>query len=353
LIGKEILNRFFSDFEIIDITSYGNGFINDTYLVSTDKKKFILQKVNSKIFNINNLAHNYKHLITAISEHQALGKFFPIFLPDNTGSIHYIDANNYAWRVSEFCENYSTYQISPDTSITERAATAMGEFQLFLTKLNPQDFEDTIPDFHDPKRRMNEFEVALKNANHELKGATETEINFAIENQHIAKEMSEILKHNLLPKRITHNDTKLENFLFDKTTNNTYVIDLDTIMLGSLLFDFGDMVRSITSLAKEDESDISKVMFSMEHFEALCRGYLTPLKTVITQFENDKLLLGTLSIIYIQGIRFLSDYISGSTYYKANYPTHNLIRCRTQFKLLEEILDKHNEIEDKIKSELQ
>lgn len=352
MIRKEILHRFFSNCEIIDIARYGNGFINDTYLVSTDKKKFILQKVNSKIFNINNLVHNYKHLIRAVSEHHALGKFFPIFLPDNSGAIHYIDADSSAWRVADFCENYSTYQISPDTSITERAGNAMGEFQLFLTKLNPKDFKDTIPDFHNPGRRMNEFEVALKNTNSELKRAAETEINFAIENQSIAAEMSDILKRNMLPKRITHNDTKLENFLFDKNTNNTYVIDLDTIMMGSLLFDFGDMVRSISSLAKEDEDDITKVTFSMKHFEALCRGYLTPLKTVITQIEKEQLLLGTLSIIYVQGIRFLADYVSGSTYYKANYPTHNLIRCRTQFKLLGEIIYKYKEVEDKIKESI-
>ncbi|HJN05492.1 MAG TPA: aminoglycoside phosphotransferase family protein [Bacteroidales bacterium] len=353
MISSKILYRFFPDCEITDVVKYGDGHINNTYLISTNKRKFILQQVNRNVFNINNLVHNYINLIRALSEQGALGKFFPIFIPDNSGSIHYVDTAGSAWRANEFIEDYSTYEISPSTSITENAGKAMGKFQLFLTKLNSKDFKDTIPDFHNPLRRLNEFQYALKNADVDLKKVAENEINFALDNKSIAKEMSYLLKSTLLPERITHNDTKLENFLFSTTSHNTYVIDLDTVMSGSLLFDFGDMVRSITSIAKEDEKDLSKVTFRMDHFEALCRGYLGELKNIITTTEKEQLLSGALCIIYIQGLRFLTDYISGNKYYKVAYPTHNLIRCRTQFKLLEDILMYSDELTDKIYSVLQ
>ncbi|MBL6944559.1 MAG: aminoglycoside phosphotransferase family protein [Bacteroidales bacterium] len=318
---------------------YGNGHINNTYLVTTNNGKFILQQVNGNVFNIDNLVHNYQYLIEAVSAHGLSGKLFPDFMTDSSGFVHFIDTDETAWRKVKFIDHSSAYLTSPNISITEKAGAAMGKFQLFLTKLDPQNFKDTIPDFHNPECRLVEFNNALNNSDNLLNKTAEPEIKFALKNKSIALKISDIIKSGLLPVRITHNDTKLDNILFDNVNDHAYVIDLDTVMKGSILFDFGDMVRSITSGALEDEIDLSKVAFNLDHFEALCRGYLNKLKTVITPIEKANLLSGALSIIYVQGLRFLTDYLSGSSYYKIDYPNHNLIRCRTQFRLLEDILN--------------
>lgn len=353
MISPKILNIFFSDCEISDVAKYGDGHINNTYLVSTSKGKFILQQVNHKVFNIINLINNYDYVINSASKHSTFEKLFPGFIKDKNGLVHFIDSDQSAWRVNEFIDKSITYSISPNTSITQRAGNAMGKFQLFLTGLNPKEFKDTIPDFHNPRRRLNEFEFALNNADKVIRHSANTEIKFVLENKSIAIKMANILASNLLPDRITHNDTKLENFLFDNASNKTYVIDLDTIMKGSLLFDFGDMVRSITTNAREDEKDLAKVTFRIDHFQALCQSYFQSIRSIISPAEKDNILLGVHSIIFIQGIRFLSDYISGNKYYKFDYPTHNLIRCRTQFKLLEEILKNNSKLENIISSVLQ
>lgn len=345
-ISKNILNRFFSDCEITDVNNYGNGHINNTYLVTTDVGKYILQQVNSKVFNIKNLVQNYDYLIETTSNQGLSGKLFPESIADKSGLFHFIDSDGTAWRLNTFIENSSSHAISPGTMITKNAGRAMGKFQLFLTTLNVHKFKDTIPDFHNPLRRLNEFESLLNKADIFTKETAVNEIMFAQKNKSIALKMSDLLKSNVLPDRITHNDTKLENILFDNSNNYCYVIDLDTVMKGSILFDFGDMVRSITSLAKEDETDLQKVSFSLEHFEALCKGYLHELKVILTPVEKQNILLGTLSIIYEQSLRFLTDHLSGNIYYKVDYPTHNLIRCRTQFKLLEEIINNQEKADE-------
>ncbi len=338
LINDKILNVFFKECTVIDIEKYGNGHINNTYLISTTIGKFIIQQVNSKVFNIKNLVHNYEYLIKSASKYGVSGKLFPKSVTGSLNSTHYIDIDGTAWRLNEYIENSLAYAIPPNTEITEKAGKAMGKFQLFLSKLDADKFEDTIPDFHNPLRRLGEFKKALQIADKTLSKTAESEIKIALNNKDIALKMSDLLKSNKLPVRITHNDTKLDNILFDKQINNVYVIDLDTVMKGSILFDFGDMVRTITSVSKEDEKDLTKISFRLDHFEALCIGYLNEIKSIITQTEKDNILAGTLSIIYVQGLRFLTDYLSGSNYYKTNYATHNLIRSRTQFKLLEEIL---------------
>jgi Ser/Thr protein kinase RdoA (MazF antagonist) len=338
LVSKKILNRFFNNCEITDISNYGNGHINNTFLVSTNSGKFILQQVNKNVFNIDKLVWNYNYLIEAALEQKASGKLFPDFITDSSGQFHFIDTDGTAWRLNRFVEGSSSYSIPPDTSITEKAGRAMGKFQLFLTKLNADIFKDTIPDFHSPLRRLGEFEKALKITDETLQKAAIPEIEIAVNNRNIALKMSDLLNNNNLPIRITHNDTKLDNILFDHKKNSVYVIDLDTVMKGSILFDFGDMVRSITSVAKEDEKDLKKVTFKLDHFEALSKGYFNEIKSIITPIEKDNILTGALSIIYLQGLRFLTDYLLSNIYYKTDYPTHNLIRSRTQFKLLEEIL---------------
>ncbi len=351
LIDSRILFSFFKNDDILGINKYGNGHINDTYLVTTISGKYIIQKVNGDVFNVENLTHNYTYLNKAAADQG--GKWlFPEFITNEIGAIHSIDSMGHAWRVNRFISDCPNFGSSPNIIITEQAGIAMGRFQLFLAELNPDLFKDTITDFHNPQRRISDFDKVIKSADSKRLIMAKPDIQFAIENRSIAEQITTLLNSNTLPVRITHNDTKLDNILFDLKNDRTYVIDLDTVMKGSILFDFGDMVRSITSLAKEDEKNLSNVTFSLPHFEALCKGYLGEIKNTISKVESDSLLSGIQCIIYIQGVRFLTDHLAGNIYYNTDYDTHNLDRSRTQFKLLDEILKKKNETAEIIRSVL-
>ncbi len=343
-VNNDILKSFFGDQRVSEIIEFGNGHINETYLLSLGSEKYILQKVNGNIFNTKNLIHNYTILNEYSSTITSGYKHFPDMLLNKNGDVHTLDLDGNAWRVTEFIDNCPNYSISPGLSITEKAGSTMGKFQCFLSKLDPHTFKDTISGFHNPKRRVADFDRAILGCEKSIMDSARDEIKIALNHKDIAENIEKLLVSNVLPNRITHNDTKLENILFDLNNNHTYVIDLDTVMKGSILFDFGDMVRSITSLAKEDEQDIDEVSFSIDHFNALSKGYFGEIKGIITKHESDNILDGLLCVIYIQGIRFLTDYLDGNNYYKTKYGNHNLIRCRTQFKLLTDIINSKIEV---------
>lgn len=340
---NSIFNTFIKE-DIIELSEYGNGHINNTYLIKTNHNhRFILQEVNSKVFNINNLIDNYDNLIKLLGHHNN-SRIIPEYLINDRGSTHSIDNEGKCWRLCKYIADSITYDISPSVDITEKAGHAMGKFQLRLNTLNTKLFADTIIGFHDPSNRMNSFDLSLKNTEKKLIDTALQEINFVIENKWIADRVSSLLISKKLPQRITHNDPKLENILFTKNRSNTYIIDLDTIMKGSIIFDFGDMVRSITSLSSEDENDLSKVKFDLDHFEALARGYLCEIKSDLEIAEKENILSGIYCIVFIQGVRFLTDYLNGNKYYKVSNENQNLQRCRTQFTLLAKIMANENSV---------
>ncbi len=347
-VSTEILDCFFNHDEIINIRNYGGGHINGTFLVNTKQGDFVLQKINKSVFNTEHLIHNYNELNKADKILNVSLKLYPDFIVSRNNNIHHIDKTGSAWRLIEYVDNCATYSISPNTIVSELAGTTMGRFQAFLNKLDPENFKDTIPDFHNPARRLSDFYTSVNNAEGKVVSSAINEIQFAKRNKQISEDMAKYLSQDILPTRITHNDTKIDNILFLKDKKRAYVIDLDTVMKGAIAFDFGDMVRSITSGAREDEPDLSKVAFNLDHFRSLAKGYLTTISDNISENEKDSLLPGILSVIYTQGIRFLTDHLSGNKYYKIQYPEHNLVRCRTQFKLLQDIMEKRNEVSDVI-----
>ncbi len=345
-----IFYYFINDEKIISIDEYGKGHINDTYLVVTEHNKYILQSVNSEVFDTPNLVSNYAQLISYTGQKRIEGKFFPIFVPDKSGNYHLTDSLNKVWRVCAFIDDSITYSISPSIEVSKMAGTTMGRFQAMLNKMKPESFKDTIVDFHNPERRLVEFYDVLKNSNNAFKIEAEKEIEFALNNIDIANTVSQLLLSGNLPVRITHNDPKLENIIFSKDTQKGYTIDLDTVMQGAIMFDFGDMARSTTSMAVEDEKDLTLVNFNIDHFTALCEGYFNEIKGNLTSLEKENILPGILSIVYIQGIRFLTDFLQESKYYKISYADHNLVRTRTQFKLLRDILDNESKVKEIINS---
>lgn len=321
---------------------FGKGHINDTYLVETSSQKFILQRVNKKVFLTSKLVSNYELLVPAVEEFQL--KFGVKITPDiyktKNGTHHCFDNENNAWRLVEFIPEADSYDISPDPDISYMAAKAMGNYQVFLNSIDPQKPCDTIKGFHNLPSRMEVFNQTLNNCDNSLLRAAEKEIQRTKDLYYIEKESSKVIPQ--LPLRVTHNDTKLNNILFKD--GSCMIIDLDTVMKGFVMFDYGDMVRTFTSPALEDERDLAATQFRIDHFEALTRGYLESLINELTDVEKETLLFGAFYIIYEQVLRFLTDFLKGNVYYKVAFPEHNLLRTRTQLKLLESIVTHKTEL---------
>ncbi len=285
--------------------------------------------------------NNYELLVNSVSEYaqKTAKKITPQIYKTKSGKYHYVDTEDCAWRLVELISDAESYDICPEPLIAYKAAKAIGEYQLFLNTIDPLLFQDTIVGFHNLPKRFRAFQDAVQNTKKHLLESSEKEVNETLGLAFIVDEVTNVLDG--LPVRINHNDTKLNNVLFKD--DEVLVIDLDTVMSGNVMFDFGDMVRTFTSPALEDEKDISKTEFRIEYFEALTRGYLDPLKNNLSDVEKESLFQGALYIIYEQVLRFLTDYLNGNVYYKVAYAGHNLVRTRTQLKLLNLILKNQSE----------
>lgn len=343
---KNIINKFELDGHFLSSKPFGNGHINDTYLVEIENNgntlAYILQRINSDVFkNPEHVAHNIEKALNHLKEKGVeLLKTY-----SSEGSPFVIDSDNNYWRLYNFIPNSKSVDVIEFSSQAFEAAKSYAEFQQFLLDVNPHDFYETIVDFHNLDFRISQFEKAVKeDVSDRLKNIT-SEIAFVKERFSTSTKVKELLAKKKLPLRITHNDTKLNNVLLDVNTGKGLcVIDLDTLMPGSVLFDFGDMVRTFTSPVAEDEKDAKKVEVRIEIFEEICRGYLSVLSNKLTQSEKENLLLGAKYMILMIGLRFLTDYIQGDTYYKTHYSDHNLVRARNQFALLINLEDKEKKL---------
>ncbi len=341
--ANNILKQYAETQSVAQYKPFGDGHINDTFLVETGNAKYILQRINKNVFRTEALVHNYDVFLSFLDNYQQStgDKITPSILKNISGSFHIIDEEGYAWRMAEFIPGTKSYQISPTPEISFKAAEAMGKFQQFLNTLPVNKFDFTIINYHNPENRLKAFNDSLKEAPQELLDAASSEIEFILQHQAIVDEYNAVA--DTLPLRVTHNDTKLDNMLF--AGDNVLVIDLDTVMPSTVLFDYGDMVRSFTSPAVEDEPDESKTTFRTEHFEALTKGYLSGVHGTLEPVEKNNLLLGARAIIYEQTLRFLTDYLLGNPYYKVKYPEHNLIRTKTQVKILAAIEEEKNKLQ--------
>jgi thiamine kinase-like enzyme len=222
--------------------------------------------------------------------------------------------------------------------MAREAAKAFGRFQSLIADLPEPRLHDTIPDFHNTPKRFSRFQEVL--AANKLNRAhdCQSEIEFALGCQDLAKVLLTMFERGEIPERITHNDTKLNNVLFDNKTGEAIcVIDLDTIMPGLAAYDFGDLVRTSTCFAEEDERDLSKVQFEMPMFEALADGYFSTASGFLSSKEQESMSIAGQVITFETGLRFLTDYLEGDNYFRIHRPDHNLDRCRTQFKLVQEM----------------
>jgi Ser/Thr protein kinase RdoA (MazF antagonist) len=259
-------------------------------------------------------------------------------IPTKSGRAWHIDASGNRWRCYHFIEGATGHDVVRSPEQAYAAAKSFGAFQSLLADLPGGRLHETIPDFHHTPSRFARFQRALAQDAHGRAAFAVPEIAFALARAHEVGVVVDALRDGTLPERVTHNDTKLNNVLLDDITQEgVCVIDLDTVMPGSVLYDFGDLVRTSTSPAAEDETDLSKVRMQFPMFEALVKGYLASAGGFLTPKEKELLPFAGKLITFEIGLRFLTDWLEGDTYFKIKRPTHNLDRARTQFKLVESI----------------
>ncbi len=329
--------------EFFSAAPYGSGHINDTFCAvfhhSGVPARFILQRINRNIFKnpaalMENIQRVTLHLAARVAGQPDCGRRALTLIPARDGRSWLVDEAGEHWRAYRFIENARTYDAVESTAQAFQAAKAFGNFQKLLADLPAPRLHDTIPDFHHTPKRFMALERAIAADKVGRALLAKPEIEFALARKSIA---GGLLDANL-PERVTHNDTKFNNVLLDDATGEAIcVIDLDTVMPGLALYDFGDMVRTATSPAMEDEQDLSKVAMQLPMFEALVRGYLSSVGGFLTKDERQLLAFSGKLITFQQGVRFLTDHLAGDTYFKVHRQGHNLDRCRTQFKLVESI----------------
>ena len=322
---------------------YGSGHINDTYCVVFDQSgtmtRYILQRINHNIFKnpvslMENIQRVTTHLAGKMSGEPDFSRRVLTLIPARNGLFYHHDGQENYWRAYLFIEKAKTYDAVESVGQAFEAAKAYGRFQKLLADLPAPRLHDTIPNFHHTPKRLAALMKAVENDASNRAGLAKAEIDFALQRASIV----DVLINAKLPERVTHNDTKFNNVMLDDVTGEGIcVVDLDTLMPGLTLYDFGDMVRTTTSPAKEDDLDLTRVTMQMPMFDALLRGYLTFAGDFLTPPEKRLLVFSGKLITFEIGVRFLTDFLGGDTYFKVHRNGHNLDRCRTQFKLVESI----------------
>jgi hypothetical protein len=340
---RAVARQFQIPGDFLSAEPYGSGHINDTYCVFFDQAgarvRYIFQRINHNIFKnpvalMENIARVTSHLGAKISGEVEASRRVLTLIAARDGKPCFCDADGNHWRVYLFIEKARTFDAVESSQQAFQAARAFGRFQKLLADLPSPRLHDTIPDFHDTPKRFSVLEKAIAADVANRAKLAQAEIEFALAHKNITG----VLLDAQLPERVTHNDTKFNNVMLDDATGEGIcVIDLDTVMPGLALYDFGDMVRTTTSPAKEDERDLSKVKMQFPMFEALVRGYLESAGEFLTPAEKSFLPFSGKLITFEIGVRFLTDFLAGDTYFKVHRDGHNLDRCRTQFKLVESI----------------
>ncbi len=313
-----------------DVSRYGSGHINDTFKVETKRGvRYILQRVNTDIFPAEMLKSN----IVRVTE---------FLKARGVKSLEVVGYEN-PWRLYAFLEGYTSVDIVTNPKEAALAAGAFAKFQNDLAELPAPRLGEIIPKFHDTVDRLRLLDEAAAADVKGRKASVAAELAFVDRRRAEASTLVEMMRRGDIPERITHNDTKINNVMLAPDGSNV-VIDLDTTMPGSALYDFGDMVRTSSAAAAEDEKDLSKVYSKKEYFEALVKGYLAQAK-FLTDAEKANLAFSGRLITFTIGIRFLADYLAGDTYFRTAYPEHNLVRCRTQFKMVQSMEEQKDEYE--------
>ena len=326
--------------------SFGHGHINYTFLITTDSgKQYILQRINTHVFKkpiqlMENVIAVTDHIRKKVDDPTQVLHFIPAL----DGKYYYRDERRRFWRCYEFVGGFCLEAPETDADFYE-SAMAFGRFQEQLSDFPASSLYETIPNFHNTPDRFRMLHIAMDEDACDRLQYVQREIDFILEREHEAGTIQRMLESGELPLRVTHNDTKLNNVLLDmKTRKAKCVLDLDTVMPGSSLFDFGDSIRFGAATAPEDVQELSRMSLDLHRFEVYTRGYLEGCHS-LTRREIELLPLGAKIITLELAVRFLTDYLESDHYFKTEYPDHNLVRARAQLKLVQDMEAKWSQME--------
>ncbi len=331
---KTITQEFLGNIDF-SCSEINNGLINQTYLIDSEQGKFILQRINTSIFKRPEaIIQNHLKVNNALVK-SGYTKNIVKVLPTLKGKYLVRDKNNGSWRLTGFLEDSKTHIKVPSPEIAFEASKCFSEFYAAINA-EELDLEDTLPGFIDFRKRLNDFQSALDQASEERLAEAKVEINFIKDLIDLPEKWISLELENLLPKRTIHADPKISNILFTIEDKALAVIDLDTVMTSTLLYDFGDMVRSYCNSTDEDDATL-KENFNNKIYSAVKEGFISQLESTLTPVELENLDYAAQVVIYIQAVRFLSDYLNRDVYYTTKYESHNLDRTKNQIQLLKNL----------------
>lgn len=335
MILQTILAEYNIDDGPLSIDPFGSGLINNTWIVRSANKKFILQRINENVFrNPGDIAFNIESIGTYLRS-KFPGYFFvsPVKTISNKEMVFVQDSGYF--RLFPFVEGSHSIDVVNDPVQAYEAAKQFGLFTRLLSDFDATKLKATIPNFHDLSLRHRQFEQALKNGNPTRIKESRELIGKIHSNKDILEEFESIKQNPGFKIRVTHHDAKISNVLFDKHNKGICVIDLDTVMPGYFISDVGDMMRTYLSPVSEEETDLDKIVIREEYFKAIVDGYNEEMKDELSFFEKEHFLYAGKFMIYMQALRFLADHINDDVYYGARYEGHNFSRAANQLRLLE------------------
>ncbi len=349
----EIANNFKIEGGFENAIPYGSGHINDTFcLVNTEEGSpdYLLQRINHHVFpDVPSLMRNIDYVCRHLKQKLELKNLNPqksviTLVNCNDGLDYFKDSQGNFWRMYIFLKDTKSYDIVSTEKQAREGGLAFGKFQALLSDMDAELLAETILNFHNIIARLNRFNLAVTLDAFDRLKEVAAEIAFVHERSGALSEIQRMGDSGELPKRITHNDTKFNNILFNEQDSAQCIIDLDTVMPGYVAFDFGDAVRTIINTCSEDEKDLNKISLNIALFKSFTEGYLQEAITFLTEKETGSLLPGVFLLPYMQGVRFLTDYLQGDVYFKTEFKGHNLQRARAQFHLLKKLEEQKQEL---------
>jgi thiamine kinase-like enzyme len=354
----KIASNFRIEGEIFSIKPLGEGFINDTFFVKTaspDTSDYLLQRKNKAVFtDVPAMMDNIQRVTTHLKEKIRANGGNPlreamIVVKTTQGKLYHIDDQGEYWAICMFIADSITYESADSPELAYAGGKGIGKFQAMTADFDGQ-LADILPGFHNIRYRFKQWDEVLARNPKRRRELLHEEISWIENRREEMLAFWELVENKTLPTRVTHNDTKINNILFDEKGEVLCVIDLDTVLSSTALNDFGDAIRSYTNTGLEDDKNLKNVSMDIVIFEAYTKGYLEETKSFLTQREIDYLAFSAKYITYEQVLRFLMDYIDGDNYYKTKYSDHNLIRTQAQYKLLQSMETQFDKMNDIVKS---
>jgi thiamine kinase-like enzyme len=342
-----ILSQYGFDESDLSVKLFGNGLINHTWKIIYAGREFLLQKINQQVFSRPQDIMDNCRLLDSYFKRNHPGYLFVAPLPALNQNNYVVDAENNMYRLFPFVINSHSFNTVPGPDLAFEAAKQFGQFTRLLSHFDPAGLHTTLPDFHNLSLRYVQYQQVLeKAASVRLENSSEI-ISFLNSRNDIVSRFEDAVNNNSFEQRVIHHDAKINNVLFDIGTNKALcVIDLDTVMTGYYISDVGDMLRTYLSPAGEEESNLNEIQIREDYFREIVRGYLSEMQPVLSKKEIGYFVYAGEFAIYLQAIRFITDYLNNDRYYQIKYPGQNLVRANNQVTLLKRYIEKEKRLEE-------